>query len=120
MLGLGFWELIIIGLVALVIIGPEQLPGFARSIAKFINEIKRTTSDLKSSLDEEKDIFKGTLDQLQEPFREAKKQITVEEKKQKLEEGIFEEEDLIELSKSLSNKEDASNTDQEIKPKTES
>lgn len=66
MLGLGFWEVVILGILALVVIGPEQLPDFAKSVAKFLNEIKRTTSDLKNAFEEEKDIFKENIDQLQQ------------------------------------------------------
>jgi sec-independent protein translocase protein TatB len=65
MLGLGFWEIVIIGLIALVVIGPERLPEFAKSIAKFLNEMKRTASDLKTAFDDEKDIFKEDIDQIQ-------------------------------------------------------
>lgn len=65
MLGLGFWEVVIIGLIALVVIGPERLPDFAKSVAKFLNEMKRTASDLKTAFDDEKDIFKENIDQIQ-------------------------------------------------------
>lgn len=65
MLGLGFWEIVIIGLIALIVIGPERLPDFAKSVAKFLNEMKRTASELKSTFDDEKDIFKDNIDQLQ-------------------------------------------------------
>lgn len=65
MLGLGFWEVVILAVLALVVVGPEQLPDFAKSVAKFLNEMKRTTADLKSAFDDEKDIFKDNIDQLQ-------------------------------------------------------
>ncbi len=70
MLGLGFWELVIIGLIALIVIGPERLPDFAKSVAKFLNEMKRTVTDLKSNFDDEKDIFKDNIDQLQKLKKE--------------------------------------------------
>lgn len=65
MLGLGFWELVILGLIALIVIGPERLPDFAKSVAKFLNDMRRTASDLKRTFDDEKDIFKENIDQLQ-------------------------------------------------------
>ena len=73
MLGLGFWEIIIIGLVALIVVGPENLPDFAKSVARFLNELKRTASDLKKSIDEEKDIFKDDIDKFQELAEEIKR-----------------------------------------------
>ncbi len=72
MLGLGFWELVIIGLIALIVIGPERLPEFAKSVAKFLNEMKRTASDLKSALDEEKDVFKDEIDRFQKLSQDLK------------------------------------------------
>jgi sec-independent protein translocase protein TatB len=65
MLGLGFWELVILGLIALIVIGPERLPDFAKGVAKFLNDMRRTASDLKRTFDDEKDIFKENIDQLQ-------------------------------------------------------
>ena len=65
MLGLGFWELVILGLIALIVIGPERLPDFAKGVARFLNDMRRTASDLKRTFDDEKDIFKENIDQLQ-------------------------------------------------------
>ncbi len=72
MLGLGFGEILIIGLIALLVVGPEQLPDLAKSVAKFLNEMKRTASDLKSALDQEKDIFKDDIDQFQKLSHDIK------------------------------------------------
>lgn len=47
MFGLGMSEIILLAVMALIIIGPKQLPEVARSIARFINELKRSTEDLK-------------------------------------------------------------------------
>lgn len=53
MFGLGFGEVILIGLIALLVIGPDQLPGVARSIAKLLNELKRSTDELKKEFENE-------------------------------------------------------------------
>lgn len=50
---LGFPELMLIFLVALVIFGPRKLPDIGRSIGKALGEFKRATNDLKSTLEEE-------------------------------------------------------------------
>jgi sec-independent protein translocase protein TatB len=65
MLGLGFWEIVIIGLVGLIIVGPEKLPELAKSAAKFLNEMKRTASDFQNVINQEKDVFKDDIDQFQ-------------------------------------------------------
>jgi len=49
MFNLGFSELIIIGVIALVFIGPKQLPEVARVIGRLINEWKRATSEFSST-----------------------------------------------------------------------
>jgi Sec-independent protein translocase protein TatA len=41
MFGIGFTEIIAVGVIALIFIGPEDLPRVARNIAKLLNEFKR-------------------------------------------------------------------------------
>lgn len=47
---MGLTEIIVLAVIALLVIGPKQLPEVARNLARFINELKRTTQDLKQSL----------------------------------------------------------------------
>ncbi len=53
MFDVGFWELLIIGLVALLVIGPERLPGLARTAGAWLGRAKRFVSDVKTEIDEE-------------------------------------------------------------------
>jgi TatA/E family protein of Tat protein translocase len=55
MFGIGLPELILIMAVALIVVGPEKLPGLARSLAKGIVELKKATNTLKESLQEDDD-----------------------------------------------------------------
>ncbi len=50
MFNIGFSELLILAVIALIFIGPQQLPEVARTIGRLLNEWKRATSDLQSSL----------------------------------------------------------------------
>lgn len=50
MFNIGFSELLILGLIALIFIGPNQLPEVARTIGRLLNEWKRATSDFQSSI----------------------------------------------------------------------
>jgi Tat protein translocase TatB subunit len=50
MFGLSFTHLILLAIIALVVLGPEQLPEVARTIARLLNEWKRATSDIQNSL----------------------------------------------------------------------
>jgi len=50
---IGMPELIIIFVIALIIFGPRKLPELGRSLGKTIAEFKRTSNELKSTLEEE-------------------------------------------------------------------
>jgi TatA/E family protein of Tat protein translocase len=50
---LGIPELMIILVVALIVFGPRKLPELGRSLGRSINEFKRASNELKSTLDEE-------------------------------------------------------------------
>jgi len=51
MFDIGFWELTIIAVVALVIIGPERLPGVARTAGKWLGKTRRFVNQVKSDID---------------------------------------------------------------------
>jgi sec-independent protein translocase protein TatA len=50
---IGMPELIIIMVIALIIFGPRKLPELGRSIGRSLNEFKRASNELRSTLDEE-------------------------------------------------------------------
>jgi sec-independent protein translocase protein TatA len=50
---IGIPELVIIFVVALIIFGPRKLPELGRSLGKSIQEFKRASNELRSTLDEE-------------------------------------------------------------------
>ena len=56
MFGIGFTELILISIVAIIFLGPDKLPQAMVDIAKFIKSVKKTVSDAKGSLEEEMKI----------------------------------------------------------------
>lgn len=51
MFDIGFWELTIIAVVALVVIGPERLPGVARTAGKWVGKARRFVGQVKSDID---------------------------------------------------------------------
>jgi len=51
MFGLGTWEIAIILLVALLVLGPDRLPALARTIGKGLREMRRATNDLRLNLE---------------------------------------------------------------------
>lgn len=50
MFNLGFTELLLLGVIALIFIGPNQLPEVARTLGRLLNEWKRATSDFQSTM----------------------------------------------------------------------
>lgn len=50
MLGIGFQELLLVLVVALVVVGPKKLPDLAKGLGKGLKEFRKATDDLKSNL----------------------------------------------------------------------
>ena len=53
MFGMGFMEILLIAIVAVIALGPEKLPNAMVEIAKFIKKFKSGLEDAKSTLDNE-------------------------------------------------------------------
>ena len=53
MFDMGFTELALIGIVALVVIGPERLPSVARSAGKYVGRLKRFMTTIKADVEQE-------------------------------------------------------------------
>jgi sec-independent protein translocase protein TatB len=54
--GLSFTEVVIIAVLALILLGPDQLPGAARTAGKWMRELRRATEDLKDQIETEIDL----------------------------------------------------------------
>ena len=50
---IGMPELIIIFVIALIIFGPRKLPELGKSLGRSLNEFKRASNELKSTLEDE-------------------------------------------------------------------
>jgi sec-independent protein translocase protein TatB len=53
MFDIGFWELMILGLVALLVVGPERLPKLAYTAGKWIRKGRGMVSAVKAEIDKE-------------------------------------------------------------------
>ena len=56
MFGIGFTELLLIAIIAILFLGPDKLPETMIQIAKFIKGVKKTVGEAKASLEEEMKI----------------------------------------------------------------
>ncbi len=50
---MSFWELVVIGVVALLVLGPEKLPGAIRSVTGFIAGVRQFGNQMKAELADE-------------------------------------------------------------------
>lgn len=53
MFGLGFPEIVVILVLALILLGPQRLPDAAKQLGKGLREFKKATDDLKSQFESE-------------------------------------------------------------------
>jgi Tat protein translocase TatB subunit len=53
MFGMSMTELLIIGLFALIVLGPKELPAAARTVGKALRDLRRTGDDLRDTFERE-------------------------------------------------------------------
>lgn len=56
MFGMGMGEIILIAVVALLVLGPERLPGAAKAIGKGIRDLRAQTKDLQQTIEKDSQI----------------------------------------------------------------
>ncbi len=57
-MGIGFFELLLILLIGFIFLGPDKLPGFARSLGQFMGKLKVTSAELTRELTKELELDK--------------------------------------------------------------
>jgi TatA/E family protein of Tat protein translocase len=68
MLGsIGFPELLLILVIALLLFGPKKLPEIGKTLGRSIAEFKKATNDLKRSLEEEVDSASNAMAETEKP-----------------------------------------------------
>ena len=74
MFDFGFWELILVMVVALLVVGPERLPGLARQAGLWLGKAKRFISSVRSDIEREirAEELKSMLNQQQSEIQELK------------------------------------------------
>lgn len=61
----GFWEMVVVAVVALIVVGPEKLPGLARTAGLWVGKARRIITDIKAEVD--RDL---QLEELKQSFRQ--------------------------------------------------
>ena len=73
MFDVGFSELLVIGIVALLVIGPEKLPSVARTVGALLGRMQRYVNDVKADINREIEL--DELKKLQTTVQDAAKSI---------------------------------------------
>jgi sec-independent protein translocase protein TatB len=80
MFDIGFSELMVIGIVALIVIGPERLPKVARTLGHLLGRAQRYVNDVKSDINREMqlDELKKLQSQVADSARELESSVRKE------------------------------------------
>ncbi len=76
MFGIGFQEMLVIAVLALIFIGPKKLPEVAKAIGKTLAEFKRAVEDVKETVNEE--MFKEEKKLLTSEYEDMKSSVNIE------------------------------------------
>ncbi len=84
MFDIGFTELVIIAVVALIVVGPERLPSAIRTVGLWVGRIRRTLGNVQKEISEElrvdemrqaakaeQEKLEQQIDGIQKPFSES-------------------------------------------------
>jgi sec-independent protein translocase protein TatB len=80
MFGMGFTEILLIGIIAIIALGPEKLPSAMVDVAKFFKKLKSGVEDAKSTLNDELNIteIKNQADQFKAQVDGAKANLSLD------------------------------------------
>lgn len=70
MFNLGITEILALGTLALIVIGPKQLPEVAKTLARVLNELKNATGDLGKTFSEAKEETQQVFNDVVGDFNE--------------------------------------------------
>lgn len=70
MFDVGFWELVLIALVALLVFGPERLPRLVRETSLWVRKARSVVSSAKTEIDRELQLYelKQTMEAKRQQF----------------------------------------------------
>jgi sec-independent protein translocase protein TatB len=82
-IGIGFSELLLLAVIVIIVVGPEELPSLLRTVGRYVGQVKRIADDFRSQVNEAiketgvekitddiKDEIDGVTESLDDPFGE--------------------------------------------------
>ncbi|MDC3250556.1 Sec-independent protein translocase protein TatB [Candidatus Pseudothioglobus singularis] len=74
MFDFGFWEIAIIGVITLIVVGPERMPSLARKVGLYFGKFNKFLNKVKSDINEELKV-----DELKEQLSMDQEKISLSE-----------------------------------------
>jgi sec-independent protein translocase protein TatB len=130
MFDIGFSEILLVAVVALVVIGPERLPGVARNVGRYAGRLQRYVNDIKRDFNREVEFeeikrlqheMETTVQSMQESMRAV--ETTLQQETQKHQSdltaalSVDEKPALVKKSKSVTAQATATDVPTDPKPK---
>jgi len=77
MFDVSFWELLIIGVIALVVVGPERLPGLMRTVGLWVGKARASFQSIRDEVEREvhAEGLRDTRRALERQARETERQV---------------------------------------------
>lgn len=75
MFEIGFTELMLVGVIALLVLGPERLPKAAATAGRWMGQAKRTVRDIKTQMERELDAEQLRLELDRQPLRQLEQEL---------------------------------------------
>lgn len=78
---MGLWEIVLIGMVALMLFSPKELPGIIKALARGYGALRRTAEEFRSQvledeeLNEIRDAYHGTRNELLKAQQSARREL---------------------------------------------
>ncbi|TQV74653.1 twin-arginine translocase subunit TatB [Aliikangiella marina] len=96
---MSFWELFVVGVIALIVLGPERLPKAARTVGLWVGKAKQGFNSIKNEIDRELKV-QELQQQLQEQKQNLESQLGVDEIKETINDS---QQSINNVSENLSN-----------------
>lgn len=84
-IGIGFSELMLLAVIVIIVVGPEELPSLLRTVGRYVGQVKRIADDFRSQVDEA----------IKDPVKDIKD--SIDGVSENLDDDPFGEEDLLDF-----------------------
>lgn len=71
MFEIGFWELVLVAIIGIVVVGPKRLPEVVRTLGLLLRKMRRTISSVRADIERELDLeeMRKLMSDVDEPLK---------------------------------------------------